>query len=64
MRGFRAVFFEYVLSLLANEQIIYNLAKETPSLLEKIIAAIKDFIKELKEMAKKTPLGRGCSISG
>lgn len=41
--------------LLSDEEVINDLAKENPSLLEKIIAAIKDFIKELKEMAKKLP---------
>ncbi len=41
--------------LLSDEDVINDLAKENPTLLEKIIAAIKGFIKELKEMAKKLP---------
>lgn len=41
--------------ILADENVINGLAKENPSLLEKIITAIKDFVSELKNMAKNLP---------
>lgn len=41
--------------LLSNENVINDLARENPSLLEKIITAIKNFIAELRKMAKSLP---------
>lgn len=41
--------------ILSDENVINSLAKENPSLLEKIITAIKDFVSELKNMAKNLP---------